>query len=293
MQADTDGGSQLHFGEDDAESRRRPRGPHCPSGSRLRCRSRRDASECGARGRTWRTGDRRAWHGAPTYAPVAHRSRCRRRTSPLALLPLEVRLAADPNVESEEQKRPEQDCCNYGQHPGHGPERIEVVVDCGDDDADDNPDDREERWPPVAEPHDSLMLTHAPNDGRVDRLPAARGGRPACQPSADARPVPGGGPSRPVAEGPAVALARTQAPLFFGTRGPPNPFHRTHAAAFPNAPFRDQSGSAHRRGRHHDGRAFTAGERLTLSAAEAKAQREQDARASPSQTCQQMRCATR
>ena len=80
---------------------------------------------------------------------------------------LEVRLAADPNVESEEQKRPEQGCCNYGQHPGRGPERIEVVVDCGDDDADDDPDgddpEREERWP---EPHDLLMLPHAPKDGR-------------------------------------------------------------------------------------------------------------------------------
>lgn len=85
------------------------------------------------------------------------------------------RLAADPNVESEEQKRPEQDCCNYGQHPCHGPERIEVVVDCGDDDADHNPDDREKRWPPGAEPHDSLMLPHVPNDCRVDRLPAVRG----------------------------------------------------------------------------------------------------------------------
>lgn len=69
---------------------------------------------------------------------------------------LKIRLAANPNVESEEQKRPEQDCCNYGQHPANGPQRIEVVIDCGDDDADDDPDDREERWPPV--PHDSLML---------------------------------------------------------------------------------------------------------------------------------------
>jgi hypothetical protein len=75
---------------------------------------------------------------------------------------LEVRLAADPNVESEEQKRPEQDCCNCGQHPAHGLERIEVVVDCGDDHAGDDPDgdnpEREERWP-AAEPHDSPMLT--------------------------------------------------------------------------------------------------------------------------------------
>jgi hypothetical protein len=69
-----------------------------------------------------------------------------------------LRLVADPNVVSEEQKRPEQDCCNYGQHPAHCPERIEVVVDRGDEDADDDPHDREERWPPVAEPHDRLMV---------------------------------------------------------------------------------------------------------------------------------------
>jgi hypothetical protein len=30
------------------------------------------------------------------------------------------RLAADANVESEEQKRPQQDRCNCGQHPAHG-----------------------------------------------------------------------------------------------------------------------------------------------------------------------------
>jgi hypothetical protein len=51
-------------------------------------------------------------------------------------------LAGDANVESEEQKWPRQDCCGRSQHPAHSPERIKVVVDCGDDDADDDPDKR-------------------------------------------------------------------------------------------------------------------------------------------------------
>jgi len=75
---------------------------------------------------------------------------------------LEVPLAADLNVESEEQKRPEQDCSNCGQHLAHGLERIEVVVDCGDDDADDDPNDDGpwDKRSPVREHHVSRMLTH-------------------------------------------------------------------------------------------------------------------------------------
>jgi hypothetical protein len=51
-------------------------------------------------------------------------------------------LAGDANVESEEQKWPRQDCCDRSQHPAHSAERIKVVVDCGDDDAGDDPDKR-------------------------------------------------------------------------------------------------------------------------------------------------------
>lgn len=90
------------------------------------------------------------------------------------------------------------------------------------------------------------------------------------------------------------AVERGQVPPLF-YRAPLQPLPpRTHAVAFQMLLFVTSQGSVHRRSVTTTAAAFTAGERLKLSAAEAKALlREQDARASPSRTFQQMCCATR
>jgi hypothetical protein len=76
---------------------------------------------------------------------------------------LEVRLAANPNVESEEQKRPEQDGCDRRQDLPHRRHRFEVVVDRRDHETDHYPDDGQESYPV---PGHAVSLPIAPVEKR-------------------------------------------------------------------------------------------------------------------------------